>query len=130
MGWWQRWNSRDSRAARPPRHSSCSKRQVLPDGRLCKDKLLGLVNLVQRTGAQAIVGTFLTVAASVVEADAHVISVQERDWRRKIKVWIYIHTLPDTNPLRRVHIEDSNVLPITQITFPPSGMPVKGRFGG
>ncbi|KFG86898.1 putative Transposon I factor [Metarhizium anisopliae] len=34
----------------------------------CKDKLIGPVNRVQRTGAQEIVGTYLTVATSVAEA--------------------------------------------------------------
>ncbi|OAQ57605.1 reverse transcriptase [Pochonia chlamydosporia 170] len=68
----------------------------------CKDKLIGPVNRVQRTGAQAIVGTYLTVATSVAEAEAHIVSVHERLWRRAIKAWIDIHTLPDTNPLRRV----------------------------
>ena len=68
----------------------------------CKDKLIGPVNRVQRTGAQAIVGTYLTVATSVAEAEAHIVSVHERLWRRAIKLWIDIHTLPNTNPLRRV----------------------------
>jgi ribonuclease HI len=68
----------------------------------CKDKLSGPVNRVQRTAAQAIVGTYLTVATSIAEAEAHIISVHERLWRRAIKLWIDIHTLPDTNPLRRV----------------------------
>lgn len=68
----------------------------------CKDKLAGPINRVQRVGAQAIVGTFLIVATSVAEAEAHIVSVQERLWRLAIKLWIDIHTLPDTNPLRRV----------------------------
>ncbi|KAM3543691.1 hypothetical protein ARSEF1564_003451, partial [Beauveria bassiana] len=37
-----------------------------------KDKLLGPINRVQRAGAQAIVGTFMTVATSVAEAEAHI----------------------------------------------------------
>ncbi|KFG84300.1 reverse transcriptase [Metarhizium anisopliae] len=44
----------------------------------CKDKLLGPINRVQTAGAQAIVGTFLRVAANVAEAEANIISVQER----------------------------------------------------
>ncbi|KGQ03526.1 hypothetical protein BBAD15_g11248 [Beauveria bassiana D1-5] len=39
-----------------------------------KDKLLGPINRVQRAGAQAIVGTFMTVATSVAEAEAHIVS--------------------------------------------------------
>ena len=66
-----------------------------------KDKLVGPINRVQRIGAQAIVGTFLTVATSVAEAEAHIAPAQDRFWRRAIKLWTDIHTLPETNPLRR-----------------------------
>jgi exonuclease III/ribonuclease HI len=66
-----------------------------------KDKLMGPINRVQRVAAQAIVGTFRTVATSVAEAEAHIASAQDRFWRRAIKLWTDIHTLPDTNPLRR-----------------------------
>ena len=52
-------------------------------------------------GAQAIIGTFLTVATSVAEAEAGIAPAQDRFWRRVIKLWTDIHTLPDTNPLRR-----------------------------
>jgi hypothetical protein len=67
----------------------------------CKDKASGPINPVQRVGAQAIVGTFLTVATSVAEAEAHIAAVQHRFWRRAVKMWTDIHTLPETNPLRR-----------------------------
>lgn len=67
----------------------------------CRKKLAGPVNRIQKAGAQAIVGTFFSAATSVVEAEAHIPSVHERHWRRAIKLWIDIHTLPDTNPLRR-----------------------------
>jgi ribonuclease HI/exonuclease III len=66
-----------------------------------KDRLIGPINRVQRVGAQAIVGTFLTVATAVAEAEAHIAPAQDRFWRRIIKLWTDIHTLPDTNPLRR-----------------------------
>ncbi len=66
-----------------------------------KDKLIGPINRVQRVGAQAIVGTFMTVATSVAEAEACIAPVQDRFWRRIIKLWTDVHTLPDTNPLRR-----------------------------
>jgi hypothetical protein len=38
----------------------------------CTDKAIGPINRVQRVGAQAIAGTFLTVATSVAEAEAHI----------------------------------------------------------
>jgi hypothetical protein len=43
-----------------------------------KDKLRGPVNWVQRIGAQAIVGAFLTVATSVAKAEACITPVQDR----------------------------------------------------
>ena len=66
-----------------------------------KDRLLGPINRVQRTGAQAIVGTFSTVATAVAEAEAHISSARDRFWRRAVKLWTDVHTLPETNPLRR-----------------------------
>jgi hypothetical protein len=66
-----------------------------------KNKLVGPINRVQRIAAQAIAGTFLTVATSVAEAEAHIASAQDRFWRRAIKLWTDIHTLPVTNPLHR-----------------------------
>lgn len=66
----------------------------------CKYRRASPINRVQRIGAQAIVGTFLTVATSVAEAEAHIASAQERFWRRAIKMWIDLHTLSTTNPLR------------------------------
>jgi hypothetical protein len=38
----------------------------------CKYRRVSPINRVQRTGANAIVGTFLTVATSVAEAEAHI----------------------------------------------------------
>lgn len=67
-----------------------------------KDRLKGPINRVQKAGAQAIVGTFSTVATSVAEAEAHIAPAQQRFWKRVIKMWTNIHTLPDTNPLRRM----------------------------
>ncbi|KAJ6045702.1 uncharacterized protein N7446_012566 [Penicillium canescens] len=52
----------------------------------CKDKAMGPINRIQRVGAQAIVGTFLTVATRVAEAEAHLATVQHRFWRRAVKM--------------------------------------------
>ncbi|KAJ5267785.1 hypothetical protein N7478_010593 [Penicillium angulare] len=62
---------------------------------------MGPINRVQRVGAQAIVGAFLTVATSVAEAEAHIATARHRFWRRAVKMWTDMHTLPETNPLRR-----------------------------
>jgi hypothetical protein len=59
------------------------------------------INRVQKIGAQAIVGTSMTVATSVAEAEATIPTVEDRLWKRVIKMWTDIHALPDTNPLRR-----------------------------
>ncbi|KDN69935.1 putative zinc knuckle [Colletotrichum sublineola] len=67
-----------------------------------KDKLIGPINRVQRVAAKAIVGTFLTVATNVAEAEAHILTAKERFWRKAVKTWTDIHTLPETNPLRRI----------------------------
>jgi len=66
-----------------------------------KNKSIGPINRVQRVGAQAIVGTFLTVATRVAEAEAHIATARHRFWRRAVKMWTDLHTLPETNPLRR-----------------------------
>lgn len=67
----------------------------------CRYKSAIPINRVQKIGAQAIVGTFMTVATSVAEAEATIPTVEDRLWRRVIKLWTDIHALPDTNPLRR-----------------------------
>ncbi|KAJ6436766.1 Chromo domain protein [Purpureocillium lavendulum] len=66
----------------------------------CRYKRVGPINRVQRVGAQAIIGTFMTVATSIAEAEASIPSAQERFWRRAVKMWTDLHTLPSTNPLR------------------------------
>ncbi|KAJ6437636.1 endonuclease/exonuclease/phosphatase [Purpureocillium lavendulum] len=66
----------------------------------CRYKRVGPINRVQRVGAQAIVGTFMTVATCIAEAEATITNAQERFWRRAVKMWTDLHTLPTTNPLR------------------------------
>lgn len=67
----------------------------------CRYKSARPINRVQKIGAQAIVGTFMTVAASVAAVEASIPTVEDRLWNRVIKLWTDIHTLPTTNPLRR-----------------------------
>lgn len=67
-----------------------------------QDRLMGPINRLQKAGAQAIVGTFLTVATAVEEAEANLVSAGERHCKRVIKMWLAIHSLPDTNPLHRL----------------------------
>ncbi|KAJ6117870.1 hypothetical protein N7523_005788 [Penicillium sp. IBT 18751x] len=70
-----------------------------------KNKNIGPINRVQMVGAQAIVGTFLTVATGVAEAEAYIATVRHGLWRRAVKMWTDTHTLPITNPLRRSTVQ-------------------------
>lgn len=47
---------------------------------------MGPFNRVQRVGAQAIVGTFLTVVTSIAEAEASIPTARKRIWRGTIKL--------------------------------------------
>lgn len=66
----------------------------------CGTRLIRSVDRVQRIRAQAIVGTFKSVATAVGEAEAHIGSAREQFARRGLKLWVDIHTLPQTHPLR------------------------------
>jgi ribonuclease HI len=68
----------------------------------CGDRLIKAVNRVQRIGAQAIVGTFNSVATAVAEAEANILPARERFARRATKLWMDIRTLPSSHPLRTV----------------------------
>jgi hypothetical protein len=68
----------------------------------CKTVLAYAIQRVQRIGAQGIIGSFTSVATGVAEAEAHIATTQERFWRRASKLWVDIHTLPRTNPVRNL----------------------------
>jgi hypothetical protein len=68
----------------------------------CKTVPAYAIQRVQRIGAQAIIGSFTSVATGVAEAEAHIATIQERFWRRATKLWVDIHTLPRTNPVRNL----------------------------
>nr|XP_036584544.1 transposon I factor [Colletotrichum truncatum]KAF6794062.1 transposon I factor [Colletotrichum truncatum] len=61
-----------------------------------------VINRIQRIGAQAIIGTFNTVATAVAEAEASIQPAQERFGRKAIKFWVRRQTLPTSHPLRRI----------------------------
>ena len=64
--------------------------------------LVGPINRIQRIGAQAIFGTFLTVVTGVADSRGpYRQRIYDRFWRRAVKMWTDIHTLSDTNPLHR-----------------------------
>ncbi|KAF5964566.1 reverse transcriptase [Fusarium coicis] len=68
----------------------------------CKTVPASAIQRVQRIGAKAIIGSFTSVATGVAEAEAHIATIQERFWRRASKLWVDIHTLPRTNPVRNL----------------------------
>jgi len=68
----------------------------------CKTVPAYAIQRVQRIGAQAIIGSFTSVATGVAEAEAYIATIQERFWRRASKLWVDIHTLPRTNPVRNL----------------------------
>lgn len=60
------------------------------------------MNRVQNIGAQAITGSFRTVATAVAEAEASIQTIQLRLSKRATSLWTCLRTLPDTNPLSRL----------------------------
>jgi ribonuclease HI len=66
----------------------------------CGTRLTKVIDRIQRIGAQAIIGTFKTVATAVAEAEASILPAHERFLRRALKLWIDINTLPRSHPLR------------------------------
>jgi hypothetical protein len=92
----------------------------------CKEASIRAINRVQRLGAQAIVGTFHTVATAVAEAEADILPVRERFAKRAIKLWIDLQTLPDSNPLRRIGYRTFRrfVSPLQRIANAHQGIPV------
>ena len=68
----------------------------------CGEKATQCLNRVQKTGAIAITGAFRTVATAVAEAEADIRSFRERHIEKATKLWVDIHTLPETNPLSKL----------------------------
>lgn len=71
----------------------------------CRTAQMRAINRVQRIGAQAIVGTFNTVATAVAEAEASIQSAQERFDRKATKFWVRLRSLPKNHPLRRLRTQ-------------------------
>jgi ribonuclease HI len=68
----------------------------------CGWKAMPSMNRVQRIGAQAITGSFRTVATAIAEAEASIRTIRERHSERATNLWISLRTLPKTNPLSRL----------------------------
>jgi hypothetical protein len=65
-------------------------------------KIANSMNRVQSIGAQAITGTFRTVATAIAEAEASIRTVHERHAERATKLWVNLRTLLTTNPLSKL----------------------------
>ena len=68
----------------------------------CNGASMASVYRVQKIGAQAIIGTFRTVATTISEAEASIRTVHERHIEKATKLWVSLRTLPKTNPLARL----------------------------
>ncbi|RBQ84877.1 hypothetical protein VDGD_04845 [Verticillium dahliae] len=92
----------------------------------CGETLVKPLNRVQNVGAQAIVGTFRTVATAVAEAEASIPTVRQRFARRATTFWIGMHTLPRNHPL--VHFMTRSTRrftsPLQRIAAAHEGIPV------
>ena len=60
-----------------------------------KFRAIWAINRGQRIGPQATMGAVSIVATSVAKAEAHIATMQDRLWRRAIKLWTDMHTLPE-----------------------------------
>jgi hypothetical protein len=67
-----------------------------------KEPAMAALNRAQRIRAQAITGAFRTVSVAIAEAEAYIRPVHQRLSERATTLWIYIHTLPNTHPLKRL----------------------------
>jgi hypothetical protein len=57
---------------------------------------------VQRVDGQAVVGCFQTVGTAVVEAEANLPTIGERHWRKALRMWVDLHSMPGTHPLAQM----------------------------
>jgi exonuclease III len=91
-----------------------------------RESEMAALNKAQRIGAQAITGAFQSVAVAIAEAEAYIRPVHQRHNERATKLWIGIHTLPDTHPLKhlRTRAFQRFVSPLQKIAL--AHQPVKG----
>jgi hypothetical protein len=60
-----------------------------------------VLSRVQRIGGQAVVGCFRTIgtAVAVAVAVANIPTIEERHLRKALRMWVNLHSTPDTHPL-------------------------------
>jgi hypothetical protein len=54
---------------------------------------------VQKISGQAVVGCFRTVSTAVAELEANLPTIAERHTRKALRMWIDLHSMPETHPL-------------------------------
>jgi hypothetical protein len=57
---------------------------------------------VQRIGGQAVIGCFQTVGTKVAEVEANLPPIEERHSREALRMWVELHSVPDTYPLSQL----------------------------
>ena len=61
-----------------------------------------MLKRVQRIGGQAVIGCFQTVGTAVAEAKANLHSIGERYSQEALRLWIYLHSVPNKHPLAQL----------------------------
>lgn len=61
-----------------------------------------VLNRVQRFGSQAVIGCFRTVGTAVAEAEAILVTTQERHLRKALRIRIDLHSVLGTHPLAQL----------------------------
>jgi hypothetical protein len=84
---------------------------------------------VQRIGGQAVIGCFQTVGTKVAEVEANLPPIEERHSREALRMWVELHSVPDTHPLsqlvrRRAYKRFAS--PMQKIAQSIQGAPVDG----
>ena len=59
---------------------------------------------IQKIGAQAIIGTWATVATAIAEAEASIKPIDQRIWQKTVKWRNDLATLPNTHPLKKIKV--------------------------
>ncbi len=95
-----------------------------------KDKLIGPINRVQRMAAQAIVGTFLTVATSVAEAEAHIATAQDRFWKRAIKLMDGHSHTAGYQSIAQKYVSNAKIQDTTSLATLPGGRGTQRHTNG
>ncbi|KAF4415370.1 reverse transcriptase [Fusarium acutatum] len=71
------------------------------------ERALSWFNRAQKIGARAITGAFRTVATAVMEAEANIQTVCERQAQAGMRMYINIKTVPKTHPLAALKVSAS-----------------------